>query len=105
MPPIEGEAKEVLNERAKSNVELGLLTREVIRSREIQADEAKVKEKIEKLAQGFSQPEMVSEWYYAQPERLNDLRTQVVEDMLIEKILEDAEVSEKTYSYDELVKT
>lgn len=105
MPPLEGEAKTALVERAKNNVELGLLTREVIRVREIEADEAKVKAKIEKLAASFAQPEMVSEWYYAQPERLNDLRAQVVEDMLIERVLEDAEVSEKSYSYEELVKT
>jgi trigger factor len=95
---------ELFREQAEKRVKLGLILGEVIKQRAMRADAAKVREAVEDIAMTYEQPEEVINWYYSNKEQLEAVESAVLEDQVFDVILEQAKVSEKKVSYDELTK-
>jgi len=95
---------ELFREQAEKRVKLGLILGEVIKQRAMRADAAKVREAVEDIAMTYEQPEEVISWYYSNKEQLEAVESAVLEDQVFDVILEQAKVSEKKVSYDELTK-
>ena len=94
---------ELFEQQAKDRVRTGLLLGEFIRTNEIKADEAKVKEIIETQASAYEDPTEVIEHYYNNEQLLENIRNLATEDQAIEMIIEKAKVTDKTLSFDELM--
>ncbi len=95
---------DVWRARAKERVAVGLVVGEIMRTRGIKADPARVRAKLEQLAQEYDSPQAFIEWHYQRPERLADIESLVLEEKLVEELLSTAEVSDKPVSFQELVK-
>ena len=90
---------EMFEENAERRVKLGLILSEMIVKSELKADPEKVRETIEELASTYEQPEEVVNWYYSNQEQLSSVESKVLEDSVVEKLLEDANITEKECSY------
>lgn len=94
---------ELFEQQAKDRVRTGLLLGEFIRTNEIKADDAKVKEIIETQASAYEDPTEVVNYYYNDEKLLENVRNLATEDQAIEMILEKAKVEEKSVSFDEIM--
>jgi len=94
---------ELFREQAGKRVALGLILGEVIKKRNLRADPAKVRESIEDVASTYEQPEQVVAWYYNNQEQLQAMESAVLEDQVFDIILDEAKVSQRDVSYDELM--
>lgn len=94
---------DMFNDQAERRVKLGLILNELIAAKEIKADADKVKETIEGFAATYEDPQEVINFYYSNPQQLQQVESMVVEDMVVEQVLAEAKVSEKDSSYDEVL--
>lgn len=95
---------DLFSEQAKRRVVLGLVLGEVIQQQNLQADAVKVREAIEELAATYESPEEVVKWYYGNQEQLAAVESSVLEDQVFDYIIDQAEVSDKTVAYQEVIK-
>ena len=92
---------DMFKENAERRVKLGLVLAELVGKLALKADNGKVRETIEELASTYQDPEEVINWYYSSQEQLAAVESRVLEDQLVEKLLENANVVEKPCSYQE----
>ncbi|MWV16948.1 trigger factor [Pseudomonas sp. L-22-4S-12] len=95
---------ELFEEQAKRRVSLGLLVAEVVKQFELKPDDARVREVIEEMASAYQEPEQVLAWYYKNDQQLNEVRSVVLEEQVVDTVLQKAKVTDKAVSYEEAVK-
>ncbi|MDD2001764.1 trigger factor [Pseudomonas putida] len=95
---------ELFEEQAKRRVVLGLIVAEVVKQFELKPDDAKVREMIEEMASAYQEPEQVIAWYYKNDQQLNEVRSVVLEEQVVDTVLQKATVTDKSVSYEEAVK-
>lgn len=95
---------ELFEEQAKRRVQLGLLVAEVVKQFEIKADEERVRALIEEMAAAYQEPEQVVAWYYKNAQQLDEVRSVVLEEQVVDTVLQRANVTDKQVSYEEAVK-
>jgi trigger factor len=88
--------------RARRRVALGLIIGEIIKRNGIQVDPERVRRTVETLAASYENPEEVVKWYYESRDALSSAQSLVLEEQVMEWILGQAQVEEKTCSFDEL---
>lgn len=95
---------ELFEAQAKRRVQLGLLVAELVKQFELKADEARVRELIEEMASAYQEPEQVVAWYYKNAQQLDEVRSVVLEEQVVDTVLQKAKVTDKQVSYEEAVK-
>ncbi|CAI3799314.1 Trigger factor [Pseudomonas sp. MM221] len=95
---------ELFAEQAKRRVVLGLIVAEVVKQFELKPDDAKVREMIEEMASAYQEPEQVIAWYYKNDQQMNEVRSVVLEEQVVDTVLQKATVTDKSVSYEEAVK-
>jgi len=95
---------DLFREQAQRRVILGLILGEVISQQNIKADADKVRAAVEEIAVTYESPEEVVKWYYSNEEQLQGIESSVIEDQVFDYIIEQAEVSDKEVSYQDVVK-
>ena len=95
---------DLFREQAKRRVTLGLILGEVISQQGIQADADKVRDAVEEIAATYESPEEVVKWYYSNEEQLQGIESSVIEDQVFDYIIEQAQVSDKGVSYQDVIK-
>jgi trigger factor len=70
---------------------------------ELTADADKVRETIEEMASTYEEPEEVINWYYSNQEQLASIESRVLEDQVVEKLLENANIVDKPCSYQDAI--
>lgn len=95
---------DLFTEQAKRRVLLGLLVAQLVKQCELKADEDKVRNMITEMAAAYQEPEQVIAWYYQNNDQLNEVRSVVLEEQVVDTVLEQAKVTEKQVSYEEAVK-
>jgi len=94
---------DMFRENAERRVKLGLVLAELVGKLELKADAAKVREAVEELASTYQDPEEVINYYYSNQEQLSAIESRVLEDQMVEKLLENANIVEKQCSYQEAI--
>lgn len=94
---------EWFSEQAKRRVTLGLVLSELVKSENLYATKEQIKALVDEAAQSYENPEEVSRWYYAQPQRLAEVEAVVVENNVVDWVLGKAKVTDKTADFDELM--
>lgn len=89
--------------QAQRRVSLGLVLAEVVKAEKLEAKPEQVKALIEESAQSYENPAEVVSWYYAQPERLNDVEAVVTETNVVEWVLGKAKVTDKAVKFETLM--
>lgn len=95
---------ELFEEQAKRRVELGLIVAEVVKQFDLKPDDARVREMIQEMASAYQEPEQVVAWYYKNEQQMNEVRSVVLEEQVVDTVLQKASVTEKSVSYEEAVK-
>ncbi|WP_437883375.1 trigger factor [Pseudomonas sp. LRF_L74] len=95
---------DLFEEQAKRRVVLGLIVAEVVKQFELKPDDARVRELIEEMASAYQEPEQVVAWYYNNDQQLNEVRSVVLEEQVVDTVLQKAKVTDKSVSYEEAVK-
>ncbi|HLT03421.1 MAG TPA: trigger factor [Pseudomonas sp.] len=95
---------ELFEEQAKRRVVLGLIIAEIVKQQELKPDEERVRAMIEEMASAYQEPEQVVAWYLKNEKQLNEVRSVVLEEQVVDTVLEKAKVTDKAVSYDEAVK-
>ena len=88
---------------AKRRVALGLLIGEVIKSKNITLDAARVEQTLEEMATDYEQPEQVKQFYRSRPDLLQGLKAVVLEDQVVDVLLSSATVTEAPQSLEQLL--
>ncbi len=95
---------ELFEEQAKRRVVLGLIVAEVVKKTELKPDENRVRELIEEMASAYQEPQQVVAWYLKNEQQLNEVRSVVLEEQVVDTVLQQAKVTDKAVSYEEAVK-
>lgn len=93
--------EELFKEQAERSVRLGLVVREILEKNELKADADKVRARIEEIAEQYEEPQEVINYFYGNPQQLQQVEGAVLEEQVVELVLAGAKVSEKAVSYEE----
>jgi trigger factor len=99
----EAPPREPFEATAKRRVALGLLIGEVIRRQKIQADPAKVAERIDSAAAGYPDPEQAARQIRDSREFMQQLEAVVLEDQAVDWLLGQVKVTEQPTTFKELM--
>jgi len=88
---------------AKRRVALGLLIGEVIKSKNITLDAARVETTLDEMATDYEQPEQVKQFYRSRPDLLQGLRAVVLEDQVVDALVAGATVTDAPQSLEALL--
>ena len=94
---------DMFKDQAARRVSLGLIMAEIVKDNEIKVDDAKVRAKVEEMAEPYDQPEQVISWYYGDKQRLAEVESLVFEEQIIEWLLTKVTVDEKPKKFKELM--
>lgn len=95
--------RELFEEQAKRRVHLGLLFSEYVKKHEIVPAADKVNAMIEKLASAYEAPDELRAWYKSSKENMAEIESLVMEEMVADKIAEDAKLKYKNKDYDSVM--
>ena len=93
----------MFSENAERRVKLGLVLAEYIAKYELKAGAEKVRETIVEMASTYENPQEVIDYYYSNAQQLGAVESKVLEDQVIEKLLENANITEKQCSYQQAI--
>jgi len=96
---------ELFQEQAERRVTLGLLLSKAVEEKSLEAEEDKVREAVEEIASAYETKDEVIDFYYNNEQQLGQVKALVLEDMVVESLLAEAEVADEALSYEELMKT
>ncbi len=93
----------MFSENAERRVKLGLVLAEYVSRHELKPDKQKVREAIEEMASTYEDPQEVIDYYYANQQQLSAMESKVLEDQVVEKLLESANITEIACGYQEAI--
>jgi len=88
---------------AKRRVQLGMILAEVAKASALNINPDMVKERIEEMAQDYDDPDEFIRYYMGNQEMLRGIETLVMEDKVVDWVVEQAQVSTKSNSFDEVM--
>jgi trigger factor len=94
---------DMFNERAAKRVKLGLILAELVKKHDLNAKPEQVKALVQEYAQSYEHPEEVVRWYNADPARLREVESLVLEDNVVAWVLAGAKVSDQAVTLNELM--
>lgn len=95
---------ELFSEQASKRVALGLLLSKVVEDNQLKADEEAVREQVEEIASQYETKDEVVDYYYNNPQQLQQVESLVLENQVVDFLLAQAKVSDEKLSYEELIK-
>jgi trigger factor len=93
---------EIFADNAQRRVALGLIVGEVVKANELTPDPERVRASVEEMAATYDDPQAVIDYYYADRQRLTTVESVVLEDLVVEHVLEQIEVTDEPISFSEL---
>lgn len=103
LPEAPPENDKDLTKAARKRVSLGLIVGEIINKKNLQADSAKIRQRVEEMASGYENPPALVAWYYEKPGRLHDIESLVLEEAVVTEVLATATVKSNSMTFKELV--
>jgi trigger factor len=88
---------------ANRRVALGLIIGEIIRRNQIQVDPERVRAEIEHISTSYEKPEEVVQYYYGNRDALAGVQSYVMEDVVTDWVLDQAQVTEEPATFDSVM--
>jgi trigger factor len=76
---------------------------EIIKQHKITVSPAKLREMVESIAASYETPEEVIKYYYGNKQRMNEIENYALEDEVVDWVLSQADVAEKSATFDEIM--
>jgi trigger factor len=93
----------MFTEQAERRVKIGLLLGEVIKVNELKVDDSKVNELIASAASAYEDPKEVIDYYANNQELMQQMQNVALEEQAVELLVENAKVSDKKASFNEIM--
>jgi len=93
----------MFSERAVKRVKLGLIVEALVKQNNLEAQPEQIKALIAEHAQGFEKPEDIVRWYAADPARMRDVESLVLEENVVGWLMSRAKVTDKAVEFNELM--
>lgn len=97
--------REAFENEASRRVALGLIIGEIIRRNQLQVDPERVRAEVENLSASYEKPEEVVQYYYSNREALAGVQSYVMEDMVTDWVLDQAQVTEEPATFDSIMQS
>ncbi|MEE9413424.1 MAG: trigger factor [Methylococcales bacterium] len=97
------EIEKTLTAEARRRVALSLIIGKIITDNKLQPDPDKVRGMINDIAAGYEDPASLTEWYFSDQKRLQQIQQVVLEDQAIEWVLDQANVVDQSITFTELM--
>jgi trigger factor len=94
---------ELFQDQAEKRVKIGLVVNEVIRSENLEVDQALLDERLQEIASQYGEPEQVIAYYRSNPEQMQNIEMGVLEEQVVDHILSCAAVEVIESNYDEIL--
>ena len=94
---------DIVERRVRERVRTRLVVREIVQRDGLQADDQRIRARIEEIVAPYEQPDEVRNWIYGDEEQLQRVELGVLEDQLVEHILSQANVESVAASYRDVV--
>ncbi len=94
---------DIFREPAERRVRLGLIIAEIVEANNLTAKPEQVRALVEDYAQGYEDPQEVVQWYYQDPQRLQQLESLALEDNVVAWVVSQVQVSDEPLEFDELM--
>jgi trigger factor len=104
--PVKGDVPlpaDLFEKQAERRVSTGLILGELMKTHNLYPRPEQVRALVEEQAQSYERPQEVVKWFYAEPERLREIESSVVEENIVAWALGVAKVTDKTVEFDELM--
>jgi len=88
---------------AKERVQLGLLVNELVRVQEIKVDQDRVKTKLEEITNRYPNPEEIRKMYEETPQLMDQIKSAVIEDLVVDWLIERTEFQNKEVEFNKLM--
>lgn len=96
---------EQLRPGAERRVRLGFLLAEIARQHELKIDDGRVEQQIAEIAETYENPGQVVELYRSNPQLTDQVRNMVLEEQVVDWVLDNAKVSDRSMSFKELMES
>ncbi|MEA3639868.1 MAG: trigger factor [Lamprobacter sp.] len=93
---------ELFADNARRRVALGLIVGEVVKANALSPGADRIRSAVEETAASYDDPKAVIDYYYADRERLATVESMVLEDLVVEHVLDQIEVTDEPISFSEL---
>ncbi len=90
-------------DQARRRVTLSLLISEIVKSNDLKATPEKIRETVEAVASTYDTPDEVVKWYYAERERLGQIESVVLEEMVVDWVLDKIQVEDQATTFEALM--
>jgi len=94
---------DMFEQQAQRRVRLGLILGELVKAHQLFPKPDQVRALVEEQAQSYERPEEVVKWFYADPERLREIESVVMEENVVAWALGAAKVADKAVEFDDLM--
>ena len=94
---------DIVEQRVRERVRTRLVVREIVQREGLQADDERIRARIEEIAAPYEHPDEVRNWIYGDEDQLQRVELGVLEDQLVEHILSLANVESVPASYKDVV--
>jgi trigger factor len=94
---------DLFEQQAQRRVSTGLILGELMKSHDLYPKPEQVRALVEEQAQAYERPQEVVKWFYAEPQRLREIESSVVEENIVKWALGVAKVTDKPIEFDELM--
>lgn len=102
--PIErAELGDLVEQRVRERVRTRLVVREVVQREGLEADDERIRARIEEIVAAYEQSDDVRNWIYGDEEELQRVELGVLEDQLVEHVLSKATVETVPATYKDVV--
>jgi trigger factor len=95
--------REEFRESARRRIAMALLVQELIRTRELRVDQARLSQRIEALAAGYEDPRQAAQQYRASREFMAQIESTVLEEQVVELMTEEAKTRPKPVKFAEFM--
>jgi trigger factor len=96
---------ELFVDSAKRRVALGLIVAEVVKQYGLTPDADRVRAAVEEMAATYETPQAVIDYYYADRQRLASVESMVMEELVVERMLEQADVQDEPTTFAAVTET
>ncbi|MCW8874299.1 MAG: trigger factor [Gammaproteobacteria bacterium] len=97
--------REAFENEASRRVALGLIIGEIIRRNQLQVDPERVRAEVENLSASYEKPEEVVQYYYSNRDALAGVQSYVMEDIVMDWVLDQAQVTEESTTFDNVMQS
>ncbi len=94
---------ELFTEQAERRVKVGLLLGEVIKTKELKAEDERVQALITSMASAYEDPSEVVAYYNGNEELMQNMRNVALEEQAVEALLESAKVTDKEVEFEDFM--